>query len=153
MSERPPASKLEEVPPAAEEQEANERYEAWMAEHPVIEIAQDSPEAVAEKVAEAEAMLDSFEQTYDLDRLRAITRFSSREEREASPRQPALEALTLIFKRLKHLNSQQAFPRETRLALGARYERLSQAVGNTVLDESETSFERVVHDRRTPFPS
>lgn len=162
MSEKQPTSKPEETLPTAEEieREENERYEAWMADHPVVvitfvETAQDSPETCAEKVAECEAMMDSFEATYDLDALRVITRFSSKEERESSPRQPALEALTVMFKRLKYLNSQEALQRETRDALEARYEILSQAVGNIIGDKNGDIFhdEIVVHDRRTPFPS
>ena len=124
-----------------------------MTEHPVIEIPQDAPEAVAEKVAECEAMMNSFEQTHNLDVLRAITQFSSKEERERSPRQPALEALTPIFKRLKYLSSQGALQSETRESLRTRYETLSQAVGNIVGDSNGKIFDIVIHDRPTPFPS
>lgn len=155
MSEKLPNQKPKEGVPTAEEieREENERYEAWMAEHPAVEITQDSLETCAEKVAECEAMMDSFEATYDLDALRAIAQFSSREERESSPRQPALDALAPIFKRLKYLNSQEAFPREARDTLGERYERLSQAVGNIIGDKDGKIFDIVVHNRRTSFPS
>jgi len=130
-----------------------ERYEAWMAEHPAVEIPQDSPETCAEKVAECEGMMDIFEQTHDLEALRAIKQFSSKEERESSPRQSALKALTVIFKLLKYLNSQKALQSEMRNALGTRYEILSQAVGNIIGDKNGKIFDIVVHDRRTPFPS
>lgn len=155
MSEKPPIPKQKEGPSTAEEieREENERYEAWMAEHPVVEITKDSPETWTEKIAECEAMMDSFEKTHDLDALRAITRFSSKEERESSPRQPALDALSLIFKQLKYLNSQGALQGETCDAFAARYEMLSQAVGNITGDKNGKIFDIVVHDRQTPLPS
>lgn len=89
----------------------------------------------------------------DLDALRAITQFSSKEERESSPRQPAFETLTLIFKLLEYLNKQGALQGETRDAIAARYEMFSQAVGNITGDKNGKIFNIVVHDRRTPLPS
>jgi hypothetical protein len=155
MSEKPPTLKIKEAIPTAEEieKEENERYEAWMADHPAVEIVQDSPETCAEKIRECEALLDSFEATHDLDAMRAITQFASREEREGSLRQLALDALAPIFKRLKYLNTQEAFPQETRDTLKVRYEILSQAVGNIIGDKNGKIFDIVVHDRPTPFPS
>lgn len=154
MSEKPPASKPEEIPLTAEEKEREEeeRFEYWMANNPVIEVPPDSSETQAEKAAKAEceAMLDSFEQTYDLEALRAITQFDSIEERESSIRQPALDALSLMFKRMKVFGG--AFDRETREALGVRYEKLSNAVGNITVDKNGKIFDVVVHDRRTPYP-
>lgn len=132
---------MPEKPPRAKTQEA------------VVEVVQDSPETCAERIRECESLMDDFEQTYDLEALRAITQFSSKEERERSPRQPALEALGPIFTRLKHLNSQEAFPEEARAALKVRYEILSRAVGNIIGDRNGKIFDIVVHDRLTPFPS
>lgn len=156
MSEKLSASKPEVIPRTAEEveREENERYEAWIAEHPVVEVPQDSPETQVEKVAEAECeeMMDSFEQTYNLEALRAIRQFSSKEERCSSIRQPALDALSLMFKRMKDLRNQGTLRKETREALGVRYEKLSQAVGNITVDKDGIIFDIVVHDRRTPFP-
>ena len=162
MNEKQPAPKPIEAPRTAEEREREEyekrereeyeRYEAWMDEHPVVEISPDSPETGVEKVAKAEceAMLDSFEQTYDLEALRAITQFDSKEERESSIRQPALDALSLMFGRMIILGG--AFDRKTREALGVRYEKLSNAVGNITEDKDGKIFDIVVHNRRTPFP-
>lgn len=127
MSEKPPTSKTEEIPPTAEEIER-------------------------EGIAECEAMMDDFEQMFNLEALHAITQFSSKEERESSPRQPALDALSLMFKRMKDLSDQGTLQRETRDALGRRYEKLSQAVGNIIGDKNGIIFDVVVHDRRTPFP-
>lgn len=149
MSEKLPTPKTaEEI-----EREETERYEAWVTEHSVVAVPPDPPETCAEKLAECEAMMDSFEQTYDLDALRAITQFSSKEERESSPRQPAFDALALIFKRLEYLNNQGALQGETRDALAARYEMFSQAVGNITVDKNGKVFDIVVHDRRTPLSS
>jgi len=155
MSEEIPTQKPIEASRTEEEieREENERYEAWMAEHSRIETPQDSPETCAEKVAECEAMMNRFEQTYDLDALRSITQFTSKEDRERSPRQLALDALGLIFKRLKHLGRQKAFQSDTRDAFKVRYEVLSQAVGNIIGDKNGEIFNIVVHDRPTPFPS
>ena len=155
MSEKPPAPKpiLEALPTAAEiEKEENERYEAWMAEHPTVEMKKDSQETWAEKISGCEALMDTFEKMHDLDALRAITQFSSKEERESSPRQPAMDALSLIFKELKYLNNQGALQGDIRNALEARYQTLSQAVGNITGDKNGKIFDIVVHDRRTPLP-
>jgi len=157
MNEKQPAPKPIEAPRTAAEEierEENERYEWWMANNPTAEVAQASPETNAEKAAKAECeeMMDSFEQTYDLEALRAITQFDSKEERESSIRQPALDALSIIFKRMKDLSDQGTFLRETRKALGVRYEKLSNAVGNITEDKDGKIFDIVVHNRRTPFP-
>lgn len=155
MPEDLPISKPPEaLRTAAEiEQEENERYEAWIAEHPMIEDVQYSPEVCAVNVEVCESMMRSFERRYDLDALRAITHFDSREERESSPRQDALWALASIFKLLKALGRQKAFASEDRAALGPRYEVLSQAVGNITVDKDGKIFDVVVHDRPTPFPN
>jgi hypothetical protein len=156
MSEKPPVPKLTiEASRTAEEieREENERYEAWMAEHPIVESVKDSPEMWVEKIAECEAMMDSFEQTHDLNALRAITQFSSKEERENSLRQPALDALLVIFKQLKDLNKQGALQGEALDTLKARYETFSQAVGTIIEDKDGKIFDIVIHDRRTPLPS
>ena len=155
MNEKQPASKPIEAPRTAAEEierEENERYEWWMANNPTAEVAQASPETNAEKAAKAECeeMMDSFEQTYDLEALRAITQFDSKEERESSIRQPALDALSLMFGRMIILGG--AFDRKTREALGVRYEKLSNAVGNITEDKDGKIFDIVVHNRRTPFP-
>lgn len=154
MSEAPPPQKPPEAPRTQEEieREEAEMCEAYLSVHPVAEVEQISPEACAERVAECEAMMASFEQAYDLEALRAIAQFSSREERESSPRQPALDALGPIFGTLKYLYSQQACPNESRDALRIRYERLSQAVGDITADKEGKIFDIVVHDRRTLLP-
>ena len=125
-----------------------------MANNPVVERAPDSLEMHAEKAAEAEceAMMDDFERMFDLEALRAITQFSSKEERRNSYRQPALDVLSFMFKRMKDLSDQGTLTKETRDALGARYEKLSQAVGNIIADKNGEIFDIVVHDRPTPFP-
>ena len=155
MSEESPAPKSIEAPRTAEEieREEIERYEAWMADHPMVETVQYSPEVCAVNVEICEAMMASFEQAHDLEALRAVTQFSSREEREASPRQSALSDLAPIFKLLKALGRQNAFASESRAALAPRYEILSQAVGNIIVDKDGKIFDIVVHDRPTPFPS
>jgi hypothetical protein len=131
----------------AQEREEKERYEAWMAAHPVVENPQDSPEICAERVAELEASIDAFEQTYDLDALRAITQFSSREESLSSSRQPALEALTPLFKRLKYLKTQDAVSRDTRDALDARYKVVTRAVGQIIADKEGKIFGTLFHGK------
>jgi hypothetical protein len=152
MSEKLPSSKSAEELRAEQEAQEMEFYEAYMAAQPVVEVPQISPETCAEKVAECEAIMDAFEQTYNLEALRAITQFSSKEERRSSLRQQALDALSPIFKLLKKLGKQKALQVEVRNALGARYQILSQAVGNIIEDESGKIFDVVVHDRPTPFP-
>jgi hypothetical protein len=140
-------NKDEESVLTAQEREEAERYEAWMIAHPVVENPQDSPEICAEKVAELEASLDAFDQTYDLDALRAITQFASREESLSSFRQPALEALTPLFKRLKYLKTQDAVSKETREALDARYKVLIRAVGQIIADKEGNIFGTLFHGK------
>lgn len=135
------------------EREENELFEAYVAEHPAIPVKQESPEWCAELAAKCEASMNLFERAHDLEALRAITHFDSREERESSPRQDALWALASIFKLLKALGRQKAFASEDRAALGPRYEVLSQAVGNITVDKDGKIFDVVVHDRPTPFPN
>jgi hypothetical protein len=153
MAEKIPTPKPKDEARAAQEAEEMARYEAWMADHPEVEIEQSSPEAVAEVISECESMMSRFEQAHDLEALRAITQFSSKEEREASPRQAALQDLSAIFKRLKYLGSQKNLESEKREALAANYQTLSQAVGNITGDKEGKIFDIVVHDRKTPFPS
>jgi hypothetical protein len=140
-------NKGEESALTAQEREEKERYEAWMIAHPVVENPQDSPEICAEKVAELEASLDAFEQTYDLDALRAITQFTSREESLSSFRQPALEALTPLFKRQKYLKTQDAVSKETRDALDTRYKIASRAVGQIIADKEGNIFGTLFHGK------
>lgn len=154
MSERPPVSKLEEIPQTAEEKEREEmwkRHELWMANNPVPENPSETQKEKA-VVAECEAMMDSFEQSYNLEALRAITQFDSREERRGSIRQPAFEALSFMFMVLKYLSG--SLHSETREALGVRYDKLSNAVGNIIDIEYKGGniFDVVVHNRRTPYP-
>ena len=110
-------------------------------------VIQDSPEICAERVAACEALLSRFEQTHDLDALRAITQFSSQEEREGSIRHPALQALTPMFQLIRHLRKQKAVERGALNALQARYTVISNAVGNVTGDPNGKIFDIVVHNR------
>src|ERR1039458_7085125 len=105
MSEEIPAPKPIGALLTAEEikSEENERYgyEAWKVEHPINDTRQDSPEMCVLGVATCEGLLSRLEQRYDLEALRAITHFSSKEERETSIRQPALKALTHMFQLIR----------------------------------------------------
>lgn len=159
MSDESPAQKtnIEALAATDTKMEESERHEWWMANNPVNEISpQNSPGVCAERVAECDAMMDSFEATHNLDALRVITRFASVEERLSSIRQPALEALTPLFKQLKYLKSQEAVQREACDALIARYDMLRQAVGNTVEDVTveDCNVLIVTHDlKRSPRPT
>jgi predicted RNA-binding protein associated with RNAse of E/G family len=151
MSEKIPSPKLMKAVRTAEEiqSEENERYgyEKWKAEHPINETRQDSPEMCTLGVAMCEGLLSRFEQTYDLEALRAITHFSSKEERESSIRQPALKALTPMFQLIRHLRTQKAVKKEALKVLQARYTVISNAVGNVTGDPNGKIFDVVVHNR------
>lgn len=150
MSEELHTSKPNEILlPTTEEIERieNERHETWMAEHPINDTAQDSPEICAERITVCEALLSRFEQKYDLEALRIITQFSSKEERENSIRQPALKALTPMFQLIRHLRKQEAVEREALKVLQARYTIISNAVGNVTGDPNGKIFDIVVHNR------
>ena|SRR3989344_2558845 len=149
MSEELPTQKPRVLLPTPEEVERleNERYDALMAEHPLDNAKQDSPEICAERVTVCEALLRRFEKNYDLEALRAITQFSSKAERESSIRQPALQALTPIFQLMRHLRGQTATESETLKALQERYTIISNAVGNVTGDPKGEIFDIVVHDR------
>lgn len=148
MSEKLPlAPKPKREFPTQEEMNQDPVAVYFMANPPTIEIVQDSPEICAEKIAEAEALFISFEETHDLEALRAITQFSSREERLASIRQQAIEALAPFTPLLNYLRDQKAVPREIYDAFKERHKVLSRAVGTVVGDVNGPKLEIVVHDR------
>ncbi len=124
----------------------NESDAAWIAEHPVSDR-DTEVEICAERVIVCERLLSRFEQTYNLNALRSITQFFSKEERESSIRQPALKALTPMFQIIRHLRKQNAVEREDLKALQTRYTVISNAVGNVTEDPNGKVFDIVVHDR------
>jgi hypothetical protein len=141
-------NKGEESVLTAQEREEMARYEQWMSDHPVVEIPQDSPETCAEKIAELEALMDGFEQTHDLEALRAATtQFASKEDALASSHYAASQALIPLFKRKKYLKTQDAVPKETRDALDARYKILQWAVGQVIADKDGKIFGTVFHGK------
>ena len=150
MLEKLPTSKPKETVLTAEEREENERDEAWMAQHPVndrdTEVEQDFSEICVERVTVCERLLSRFELTYDLEALRAITQFSSKEERESSIRQPALQALIPMFQTIRYLRKQKAVEREA-LKVLTRYTVVSNVVGNVTGDPNGKIFDIVVHNR------
>jgi hypothetical protein len=127
--------------------ERDREGEARFAEYPVLEVLQESPDVCAERIVEFEAMLTGFEQTYDLEALRAITQFASLEERRSSIRQPAREALTPLMAMLNNLEKQEAVSRELFRALQIRYRVLDRAVGTGISDPSGKIFDIIIHDR------
>ena len=146
MSEFSPIEKQNEVQPTAAEREELERYEAWMAAHPMAEFVQDSAEECAERVRLCEALLNQFEQEHNLEALGAITHFDSIEERESSIRQPALLALKPIFQNIRHLRKQVAVDRKVLKVLQVRYEVISFTVGNIKEDPEKKVFDLVDHN-------
>lgn len=110
-------------------------------------LTQESAEICGEKIAAVERSMADFERTFDIEALHAITGFSSREERIASIRQPALQTLIPIFTALKILGSQEAVPDDVYAALQARYQVLNLAVGTVTTDPDGKFFELIVHDR------
>lgn len=155
MSEEAPTQKpIETIPSEPKERTRSmedmlndPRYEAWMADHPVPEIVQESAEACAEKIKEFEGLVADFEQTHDLEALTRVTEFASLEERRSSFRQLAVEALVPIYKLLDHLKTQNAVSRETFRALQIRYRILDRAVGTGIQDVTGKKFDIIIHNR------
>ena len=69
-------------------------YENWLEDFPPPTSPQESPEMCAEKIHRFEEAMDGFGQRHDIEALRAITHFNSREERLGSFRQVASAELT-----------------------------------------------------------
>jgi hypothetical protein len=108
---------------------------------------QQSVEACAEKIASAESLMTGFENTFNLDELRAIKGFTSKEEREQSPRRAAVQALLPIFAELKYLGSQENVPNDVYEKLKDRYRILNRAVGATTTDPSGEMSYLIDHTR------
>lgn len=148
MSERPPRIEIVKKMPNARDLHGLEQYEAYRAENPESEIIQETVEQCAEKIAEFEALLARFEQRHNLEALRAITGFGSKEQRINSTHQPALNDLTPIVELIEHFRKQQpTFPKDAYEELRAKYRLLDRAVGTVRGDLSGQVFELVVHDR------
>ncbi len=111
------------------------------------EIARLSPEACAEKIIELEALYEHFEHTHTLDVLRSISHFTSKAERDSSPRHAAHAALTPIIEILNLLKTQTAISKEAYDGLKARSWVLENAVGFIQGDPSGEFYDIVIHDR------
>ncbi len=107
--------------------------------------AQESPEVCAEKIAELEALFTGFQSKYDLESLRAITRFMTKEERRASPRAQALVDIAPIVKLVNFLEGQHAVSREAFGHLQRRYRILTHTVIGALRDSPDGIGEIVVH--------
>jgi hypothetical protein len=93
---------------------------------PPLEAAQESAEAYAKKIEEAESLLSDFEARFE--ELRAITYFATQEERNASPRAQALKDLDPLNEILNWMRLQTDQPRDAYRALRRRKGILTEEV-------------------------
>ncbi|MDB5264618.1 MAG: hypothetical protein JWN64_189 [Parcubacteria group bacterium] len=106
---------------------------------------QESPEFCAEKIAELEALFVGFQSKYDLESLRAITRFMTKDERRASPRAQALIDIAPLFRLVNFLESQNAVSREAYESFNKRFRILSNTIIGALRDSPDGIGEIVVH--------
>ena len=128
MSEQPDQNnenqQYSELPP-----EESERYEAWMADHPDEHTPEEDQREYGPQISELEALMNSFEQTYSLEALHAITNITPAESREHPIREPARVALIPIVAQLNVLKEETNISDQKYEELWARYKILSRAVG------------------------
>jgi hypothetical protein len=122
------------------------RYEIQLSEGDP-RLIQESAEVCADRIAVFESLLTEFENFFNLEELRAITGFSSREERINSPRHTASQALSAFREPQRFLASQEAVPKEVIADFRARYKILNRAVGAVTSDPTGVMFEIVDHNR------
>ena len=114
---------------SAQEQDHLDQERLFMEDYPAPEVAQLSPEQLAEKIAELEVLYDAFEHTHDLNALNAM-QASTPEEAYANPvREAAKKDLPAIVTLKTFLDRQPDISTEVRQRLHTRYQRIHAAVG------------------------
>jgi len=137
MSEKIPTFK----PKPSSTPESPEEAMSWRSE-PVI---REASEVCTEKIAELEVLFTGFQSKYDLESLRSITFFATKEERRASPRAQALVDIAPISNLIKFLDDQPSVSREAFTHLQRRYRILNNTVLGSLQDAPDGIGEIVVH--------
>jgi hypothetical protein len=104
-------------------------YEAYMAEHPEPEIAEEDPTEHEKKVTELETLCANFEATHDIKALYEILTLDPNEAPNHPTREPARVALNPIRALLNSLGKSSNISPKKLEELRAKYKYFSRAVG------------------------
>ncbi len=115
--------------PAPISAEEEELLKQWMEDHPEPESSQKELVESGPFVAEFEKLVASFESTFSLAELHAITELAPEDAPHHPVREPAKEALIPILDKLRALQNETSIAPERFEELKAAYARLSRAVG------------------------
>lgn len=122
--------------------EEMERYEAWIASHPIREIAPEDRRNCEGEMAEFKELIKAFHAEFSIDELTAITHMSAEEADSHPVWQPAKRALGPIEAKLRALAAETDISAGDLAILQAEYKKASQAVGMRI-----TSSGTIIHDR------
>jgi hypothetical protein len=125
----PKALSPEEERLQREKQEQEDQYAAWMEDYPETVIPPEQRRECGPEVEQFKGMVSSFEATYPLAELHAITEITSAEMNDHPLRTPAKNALIPIQEQMKLLEKETDISAEGLKELKALWKRLSQAVG------------------------
>lgn len=128
MSEKSPSLESESVL-TAQEQHYLEQENLFARDYHSITVEQLNLEQCAEKVAELEALFTNFEQTHDLDALRAVQLRTVEEAFAHTVREAAKKDLPALVSRMNFLKKQEHIPVETFHKLATTYNTIQAAVG------------------------
>ena len=131
--------KKQDRSPTEEEMEV---YKAYMADHPQIETSSENLKECGPEVAELEAMIASFEESYNLQELHAIITLRPEDVPKHPIREPARIDLVPIVTMLKTLQNETNISKSKLGELKLRYQKLSQAVG--IINKDIVNHTRIV---------
>ena len=117
------------TPQQLERQEAEERLQQYMKDHPEHGVSQRGPSEGGPQVAEFEKLVASFESTYSLAELHAIVDLRMEDAPRHPLREPAKEALAPIVGLLNYLKEETSISPAKYRELKEKYVRLTRAVG------------------------
>jgi hypothetical protein len=141
MMEKPPDQPPAPSPEELQTQEEEARYQAWMDAHPETVVGPEALRNCEAEVAEFEAMIASYEATYSLTELHAITDLTPAEAPFHPIREPARVALAPIFALREKIKNETNISPKRYQEINALWQKISMAVGLINLKN------KVDHDR------
>ena len=104
-------------------------YEAYIIDHPEVEIPEESLRDPEKEITEFETLITSFEQSHNLEELNSIKELTSEDAPNHPIRERARKDLNPIVALLNLLKKETAITEEKHEELKKKYKHLSQAVG------------------------
>ncbi|HBH16670.1 MAG TPA: hypothetical protein DDW92_00115 [Candidatus Veblenbacteria bacterium] len=111
------------------EQEDDEQYAQWMADHPEVEIPPEDRRECGPEITEFEGLIAAFESVHSLAELHLIINLTAEEAPQHSVREAARAELGPIVAKLNVLKKETNISLDKCEELKAQYMRLSRAVG------------------------